>query len=87
MNIVIDYAKKHIKAQLKKCTKFASLSGKELAEESDTHDISMITKATLGTGCVLVEEAEMVLAELQRLGKCKTIQEALKTGKNVIIII
>ena len=87
VNIVIEYATKHIKVQLKNCTKFASLSSKELAEESDTHDVSMITKATLGTGCVLAEEAVMVLAELQRLGKCKTIQEALKTGKNVIMII
>ncbi len=87
VNIVIEYARRHIKEQLKKCTLFASLSNKEIAEESDTHDVSMITKATIGTCCVLSEEAEMVLAELQRLGKCKTIQEALKTGKNVIMII
>lgn len=87
VNIVIEYARKNIKEQLKKCTEFASLSDKEIAEESDTHDISMITKATLGTCCVLAEEAGIVLAELQRLGKCKTIQEALKTGKNVIMII
>lgn len=87
VNIVIEYARKHIKEQLKKCTAFAALSNKEIAEESDTHDVSMVTKATLGTCCVLAEETELVLAELQRLEKCKTIQEALKTGKNVIMII
>lgn len=87
VSIVIEYAKKHIKEQLKKCTQFASLSDKELDEELNTHHVSMITKATLGTCCVLAEETEMVLAELQRLDKCKTIQEALKTGKNVIMII
>lgn len=87
VNIVIDYARKYIKEQLKKCTEFSFLSNKEIAEESDTHDVSMITKATLGTCCVLAEEAGFVLEELQRLGKCKTIQEALKTGKNVIMII
>lgn len=87
VSIVIDYARKHIKEQLKKCIKFSSLSDKEVTEESDTHDVSMIMKATLGTCCVLAEEADIVLKELQRLGKCKTIQEALKTGKNVIMII
>ena len=87
VTIVIDYARKHIKEHLKKCIDFSSLSSKEIAEESDTHDVSMITKATLGTCCVLAEEASIVLEELQRLGKCKTIQEALKTGKNVIMII
>ncbi len=87
VKVVIDYCKKNIADALKKCEFFAKVSMNELEEESDTHDVSMTTKATLGTCCVLAEEAEMVLAELQKLDKCKTIQEALKTGKNVILVI
>lgn len=87
VKIVIEYANRHIKEQLKSCEFFSKMSQKELDEQAACDKISMITKATIGTCCVLSEEAEMVLAELQRLGKCKTIQEALKTGKNVIMII
>ncbi len=84
---VINYANQHIKEQLKNCEAFSKISQKEIDEQSDCSKFSMIIKATLGTCCVLSEESDMVLAELQRLNKCKTIQEALKTGKNVIMII
>ncbi len=84
---VIEYANRNIKEQLKSCKLFSKISQKEVDEQSDCNGSSMITKATLGTCCVLAEETELVLAELQRLGKCKTIQDALKTGKNVIMII
>lgn len=85
VKVVIKYANKHIKEELKNCEFFSKLSQKEVDEQSDCGAVSMIIKATIGTCCVLSEEAEMVLAELQRLDKCKTIQEALKTGKNVIM--
>ncbi len=80
------YCKKNLAERLKTCEFFAVLPSKEDDEETDSHNVSMITKATLGMLCVFADQAEMVLAELQRLGICKTIQEALKTGKHVLLV-
>ena len=87
VEVVLKYCKKNIAEQLKKCEFFANLPKEEDKVVSTIFKESMVAKATLGSCCVFADQAEMVLAELQRLDKCKTIQEALKTGKNVILVI
>lgn len=84
IHCIKKYCKKNLAEQLKKCEFFANVSEKEEDEETASHNVSYITKATLGMLCVFADQAETVLAELQRLGICKTIQEALKTGKHVL---
>lgn len=86
VKIILKYTAKNISEQLKKCEFFAKENSKEDDEESAVTKESMLLRATIGTCCILAgEEAEVTLNELQRLGKCKTLQEALKTGKNVIL--
>jgi len=88
---VIDYCKKNIVKQLKSCKLIAKLSSTEDDEISKAQQLSSLVKATLGSCCVFVEEAEKLLRELQGLGLCKTVQEALKealkTNKNLFLMV
>ena len=83
-----EYCQNELKTQLKKCEFFAKLSDKEAEAEFASHKDSFITRAATGTYCVFAEkQAEEVLAEFQRLNICKTIQKALKTGKNILLVV
>lgn len=85
IHCIQKYCRKKIAEQLNKCELFGQLSKKEEDEECDSHRISYITKVTTGMGCVLANEAESVLKELQRLNICITLQKALRTGKHAVI--
>lgn len=91
VSIVIDYCKRNIAKQLKSCKKIAKLSSTEDDEASKAQRLSPLVKTTLGSCCVLAEETEKLLKELQQLGLCKTVQEALqealKTNKNLFIMV
>lgn len=88
---VIDYCKKNIAKQLKSCKMVAKLSSTEDDETSKAQQLSYLVKSTLGSCCVFVKEAEMLLRELQGLGLCKTVQEvlqeALKANKNLFLMV
>ena len=88
---VIDYCKKNIAIQLKSCKMIAKLSSNEDDEASEAQVLSPLVKTTLGSCCVFVKEAEKLLKELQGLGLCKTVQEALKealkTNKNLFLMV
>lgn len=89
--LIQKYCKKNISELLKKCDFYATLTKTEESEESEAHKDSIILKSTIGNCCVLIKEAEMVLVELQRLDKCqmiqKALQEAIKTGRHLLIMI
>ena len=87
---VINYCKRNIAKQLKSCKLFAKLSSSEDDETYDAQQLSPLVKVTLGSCCVLVDDTEKLLKELQQLGLCKTVQEALqealKTNKNLFLM-
>ncbi|MDE5562245.1 MAG: hypothetical protein K2J01_01710 [Clostridiales bacterium] len=87
---VIDYCKRNIAKQLKSCKKIAKLSSAEDDETYEAQQLSPLVKITLGSCCVLVDDTEKLLKELQQLGLCKTVQEALqealKTNKNLFLM-
>ena len=87
VEIVIKYCRNNIAKQLKTCKLFGKLSSIEDDEASKAQSKSPLIKVTIGTCCVFADEAEPVLAELQRLDMCKTIQGALKTGKNIFLMV
>lgn len=82
---ILEYCHNEIQEQLKKCEFFAVLTDEETAAELASHSVSFITRAGTGTYCVFAKQAEEVLAEFQKLNICKTIQQALKTGKHVLL--
>lgn len=88
---VIEYCKKNIAIQLNSCKMMAKLSSTEDDETSKAQQLSPLVKVTLGSCCVLGDEAEKLLKELQELELCKTVQEALKealkTNKNLFLMV
>ena len=84
--IILNYTNKNILKTLKRCKLYAKESSREDDEETAVIKESLLLKQTIGSCCILAgEEAEVTLYELEILSKCKTIQEALKTGKNIIL--
>lgn len=87
VNIVINYCKRNIALQLKNNKPFAKLSSNEDTEIVNAQKQSLLVKTTVGSCCVYDTDTEKVLAELKQLGLCKTVQEALKTGKHIFFMV